>query len=200
MGVYKLSGAGGLLTPRVNYTSMLAGNPVFVPPTYELIESVVLGAAASSIVFDVSSLGSTYKHLQLRYTARNTNSSSEYSSFLRLNTDSASNYTFHQLGGQGLSVYSTGSANGSFLPMTNLPGSTYAANAFNAGVLDLLDPFSTTKNKTSRNLGGYVGIPNNITVFSGVWRNTASVTSLTCSPEVGTYAIGTRFSLYGIKG
>ena len=178
-----------------------AGAAVVPTGAYELIETFTVGTAVSSITF--SSLGtysSTYKHLQIRYTARNTNSTSEYSNFLRVNSDSGSNYTFHQLGGQGSSVYSTGQANTTFLPMTNLPGSTYAANAFNAGVLDLLDAFSTTKNKTSRNLGGYVGSPNNITVFSGVWRNTASVTSLTCSPEVGTYAIGTRFSLYGIKG
>jgi hypothetical protein len=183
LGIFSAAGAGG-----VDLGS------------YELISSTILATATASIVFDVSSLGSTYKHLQLRYTARNTNSTSEYSSFLRLNADSGSNYTFHQLGGQGSSVYSTGAGNTTSLPMTNLPGSTYAANAFNAGVLDLLDAFSTTKNKTSRNLGGYVGSPNNITVFSGVWRNTAATTSLTCSPEVGTYAIGTRFSLYGIKG
>ncbi len=30
MGVYKLSSAGGITTPRTNYSSFLAGNPAFV--------------------------------------------------------------------------------------------------------------------------------------------------------------------------
>jgi len=31
MGVYKLSSAGGITTPRTNYSSFLAGNPAFIP-------------------------------------------------------------------------------------------------------------------------------------------------------------------------
>ena len=73
MGVYKLSAAGGITTPRTNYSSFLAGNAAFVPGAYESIASTTVGSGGvSTITF--SSIPDTYKHLQIRYTARVTGS------------------------------------------------------------------------------------------------------------------------------
>jgi hypothetical protein len=84
--------------------------------------------------------------------------------------------------------------------LTNQPGSTFAANGFSAGVVDVLDAFSSTKNKTSRNFGGYAGNSNNVSIYSGVWLSTASVTSMEISSAANNFVAGSRFSLYGIRG
>jgi hypothetical protein len=76
------------------------------------------------------------------------------------------------------------------------------ANSFGAAVLDVLDPYSTTKNKTLRCLQGVrAGTGPAIELRSGFWNNTASITSIVFTPETsGSFVSGSRFSLYGIRG
>ena len=171
---------------------------------YELIESYVLGSAQTSVTF--SSLGtysSTYKHLQVRYTARaSTGGSSLAAVYSRLNGDSGSNYSLHNLFGNGSSVSSSATAPDVWALSGLTPLSGVTANVFSATVIDLLDPYSTTKNKTFRTLSGIAlsGI-NRIDLQSGNWRNTSAITSWEIlSGGSNSFAIGSRFSLYGIKG
>jgi hypothetical protein len=75
------------------------------------------------------------------------------------------------------------------------------ASAFGAGVIDILDAYSTTKNKTMRTLNGLSGGEVNIRVGSGLWRNTNAITSVTIFDADSTNLVtGSRFSIYGIKG
>jgi hypothetical protein len=75
------------------------------------------------------------------------------------------------------------------------------ANNFGFSVIDLLDPYSTTKNKTLRTLGGITdAAQNRIDMHSALWINTASLTSWQLFPELGNFVTGSRFSLYGIRG
>jgi hypothetical protein len=76
------------------------------------------------------------------------------------------------------------------------------ATSWGAGVVDILDSFSTTKNKTIRSLTGKNGnSTREIQVWSGAWRNTNSVTSITLSTSsLANISAGSRFSIYGIKG
>jgi hypothetical protein len=39
-----------------------------------------------------------------------------------------------------------------------------------------------------------------ISLASGLWVSTAAITNITLLPQAGAHAIGSRFSLYGIKG
>jgi hypothetical protein len=69
-------------------------------------------------------------------------------------------------------------------------------------IIDIHDYASTTRNKTVRS---FEGSDNNgtgdVTLVSGLWLNTAAVTSATVSVLGGiNYAAGTTISLYGIKG
>ena len=171
--------------------------------TYELIATEILAGTAASITFsNLGDYSSTYKHLQLRFTARNTTASNGNEIIIsRLNGDSGSNYNSHYLVGTGSSVLSA--------PFTGLTGAltggafeaNNTANSFFVSVVDLLDPYSTTKNKTFRTLNG--GLSSTITridLHSSAWRNTNSVTSWEVLANAGSLAIGSRFSLYGIKG
>lgn len=205
MGVYKLSGAGGLLTPRVNYTSMLAGNEAFELSSYQLISTTILEAAAPSVTFsNLGQYSSTYKHLQIRYASRGTNAESSNNLAFRLNGDSGNNYTYHVLeaGYSGSTVISGGATSQAKAIIGVSAGSATTANVFGAGVIDILDPFSTTKNKTLRSLSGnHSNDPVIGGARSALWMSTASVTSIILDHWITSNLVaGSRFSLYGIKG
>ena len=181
LGIFSAAGAGGL--------------PI---PDYELISSTILGSNTPSITF--SSLGtysSTYKHLQLRMTLRETRTADFGAILMRFNGDSGSNYAYHRLPADGSAVYSQAAINRASFDIFTATGASNGANQFGSNVLDLLDPFSTTKNKTVRNLGGRSA---GIDLASGVWRSTDSLTSIEIFANTFNLVTGVRVSLYGIKG
>jgi hypothetical protein len=188
LGIFSAAGAGGVVAAS----------------DYDLISTTTLGTATPSVTF--SSLGdysSTYKHLQIRTVGRvSADTSGSGDAFtVRFNGDSGSNYALHQLFGNGSTVTSnsTAPATGFFGQRFTDSGST--SNAFGAAVIDILDSYSTSKNKTARILGGNANNTSYIFLNSGVWISTASITSITLSPNVGgNFVAGSRFSLYGIKG
>jgi hypothetical protein len=171
--------------------------------TYELIQTTILGSNQASVVFDVSSFASTYKHLQLRQTSRSTNNSTEDFFYLRFNSQTTG-YTNHSLGGTGSIVFSgneTSSYPNGILSGLGTAGATSPTSAFGAGVIDLLDPFSTTKNKTVRLFSGNVNTAYfRLGLGSGSWMSTNAATSISVHALVGSFVSGSRFSLYGIKG
>jgi len=184
----------------------MAGNAPY--SDYELISTTVLGSTTSSITF--SSLGtysSTYKHLQIRAAIRTVRGASGDIFGFRFNGDTASNYGLHNLSATGAAVESTGDTPLNAIYLSYNLSSSDPANQYTAAVVDLLDSFSTTKNKTTRLFFGNGSAPvtsagqRHLGLESGLWRNTASITSIEMLPILGTgIASGSRFSLYGIKG
>jgi hypothetical protein len=173
-----------------------------VASDYELIETQILGSAQASVTF--SSLGiysSTYKHLQIRSTSRLTVTGSGVTvQTIRFNGDAGSNYSRHSLQGNGSSVSSGAVANAT----AGLSGYNFNEGevGFSGNVCEILDAFSTTKNKTGRFLGGGAGASNRfIGLYSFAWYNTSAVSSIVIADSDGSnYAAGSRFSLYGIRG
>lgn len=171
--------------------------------SYELIESVMLSNSTTSTVTfsNIDTYASTYKHLQLRFTMRTTRSSALDYLDLRVNSDGGSTYKSHELAGDGSSVSATNTTpTGHVLSLLTI-GNTSTSNIFGAGVIDILDFGSTSKNKTFRSMSGeHSSIPI-IEFKSGLWINTAAITSLMFYPKNGpNFLSGSRFSLYGIKG
>jgi len=171
--------------------------------SYELISTQVLGTAAASVTF--SSIPSTYKHLQLRMTARSTTSSGGYYATITktiVNNDTGSNYAWHYLSGNGSSVQSGGSTSQASLLYTgSIPTSEVTAGIFGSTVLDISDYASSSKNKTFRTFSGsHSSSATPIQFSSGLWMNTSAISTLTLSSNLGDLAIGSRFSLYGIAG
>lgn len=189
LGIFSAAGAGGVVA---------AGS-------YELISTTTLGSAQASIIFsNLGDYSSTYKHLQIRAVSR-TDRASNYADNirLRLNGSSSSLYARHQLQGDNSSVTSGGIGDVDSMFTIGWAGGAANTNSFGASIIDLLDPYSTTKFKTARSLAGIFGIStggnNNIQLSSGLWRSTDSVTSLTLT-ATNSFQSGSRFSLYGIKG
>lgn len=165
--------------------------------SFELISTTTLGSTQASVTFDVSTYASTYKHLQIRKMARA--DVSDWSSHIRFNSDTGSNYSWHQLGGDGSSVFSSAGTSQTQMLVGKQPV-TSDANNFTADVIDILDPFVTTKNTTIRSFNGYAGTAPVVILRSGAWYNTAAVTSITVTQLSGNFVSGSRFSIYGIKG
>ena len=187
----------------LNVISGLLGNGVAASTTsYESISTVSIGSGgASSITF--SSIPSTYKHLQIRMIGRS-DRASLFGDYIKVtfNSDSGANYSDHQLQGDGSTVTSIAGTSANFMRCMRFAGATATANAFGAGIIDILDYANTNKYKTLRNLGG---IDSNgtgdITFVSGSWRSTSAVSTVTLTVGGGTtFNQYTTAALYGIKG
>jgi len=167
---------------------------------YDLLETTVLTADTASVSFTSlnSTYGSTYKHLQIRITARTDESDTAGFLLLRINNDSGSSYARHVLYGTGSSVLAFGRANETFIGLNRTAASNSVTNAFGGIVADILDPFSTSKNTTVRALGGYdEGF---VALNSGAFFNTSAVNEINILPgDASNIVTGSRFSLYGIK-
>jgi len=186
LGIFSAAGAGG---------GAFASD-------YELIESYILGSNQASVNFTgLGTYSSTYKHLQVRMVTRTVRTEINDSVISRFNADTGSSYAWHRLIGNGSSVSSSSGTSQSYILNDATAGNTFTTNGFFPAVIDILDPYSTTKNTTTRTLIGGAGSYNAIQLNSGVWLNTASVTSFQLLPlNSANFLTGSRFSLYGIKG
>ena len=181
-----------------------AGYTVAGGPAYDLLETEILTGSQSSITFSnlASTYGTDYQHLQLRMTGRSTRSSTTSDCDFRFNGDSGTNYTWHYMRGDGSVMESAGSGGLDSVRMyQTLTGTTNTSNSFAATVIDILDPFETTKNTTIRFLSGFTGSLNRVLLESGAWLNTDAVTSITLTEYYGSsFVTGSSFYLYGLKG
>jgi hypothetical protein len=171
-----------------------------VGPAYELIETSILGSAQSEVVFSsLATYASTYKHLQIRATARTTRTEINDAIFIRLNGNTGANYARHQMFGNGSSVSSIAGSSETSTGNNALPGANSTANSFGALVFDLVDAYSSTKNTTIKSFSGLTASFDQVMLASGLFNNTASITSVTLFSN-STFVAGSRFSIYGIKG
>jgi hypothetical protein len=163
---------------------------------YELISTTILPSAQASVVFDVSSFASTYKHLQIRGVARS--SSAAINLRMRVNGDTGSNYAWHYLEGNGSTVASSGTGSSAFIGLGVV---ATTANQFSPMVIDIVDSYAA-KNKTIRSFhGAQSGANSWVGLHSGLWNSTSPITSVSLIAGVSdTWTSGSRFSLYGIKG
>ena len=182
---------------------ILAASGAGLPASYELITSSVLTSTAASVTF--SNLGTAaagYKHLQLRAVyASNTGGNGTYIR-TQLNGDTGSNYSNHYMVGQGSTVLSTGGSSQTAIPISPYSSSVLSTQS-DVVIADILNFNSTSKNKTFKVLSGGPGY-GSINLTSGSWYSIAAITSINLlafsqgSPS--TFGVGSRFSLYGIRG
>jgi hypothetical protein len=174
---------------------MLAGNDASYPGSYESIQTVTVGAGgASSVSF--TSIPSTYTHLQVRAVLMT--SVADRSIRVNFNSDTASNYTFHNIQSDGASVSVNNYTAQAYGIIGSAPNSTTFPGIFVADILDYADG---NKFKTSRSL---IGADNNggtgyAQLWSSLWRSTSTISTITCVPSSGNFNQYTTFALYGIK-
>lgn len=169
--------------------------------SFELISTQVLESAVSSVTF--SSIPATYTHLQLRVVGRASSTGNSTAVLVKVNNDSSSIYAVHSLTGNGSSVTSFGlGATAPFLRGIDIPDAATVANGFGVSIMDFVDYASTSKYKTMRALYGKHSDANQLVgLASGVYQSTSAISRLDLTPQnASNLVVGSRFSLYGIKG
>ena len=162
------------------------------------IATVTLNTATATITF--SDIPQNYEHLQVRVIARDTGAASIRQIYGRFNSDSGTNYSWHDLEGDGTSVTVYTGTNANKFWCFYYPTPTQTANVFNGGVIDILDYANTNKYKTVRSLGGVdLNGSGEISLSSGSWRSTSAINSITLLAEQTAFAQYSSFALYGIK-
>lgn len=175
-----------------------------VTSSYESIATVSVGSGGQSTV-SFTSIPSDYKHLQVRFISQDNRATYPISEIKYIfNSDTGNNYAYHQLSGDGGSVYASAASSVAFGQLEI--GGTTTGGTFGAGVMDILDYGSTSKYKTTRALagemtnssyGGYYGV---VALNSGLWQSTSAITSITFSPRYASlFTQYSSFALYGIK-
>jgi hypothetical protein len=169
-----------------------------VASDYELISTTIIGTAVAS--FDFTSIPQTYKHLQIRYSAKSSSTPRDLA--FRFNDITTSTYARHNLGATASSLFSQNSTTQAQILMIDMMAATTVANSFGAGIIDVLDYTNTSKNKTVKALYGVVDTNRQaVYLTSGLSVNTPAITKITIfTNAVADIATGSRFSLYGIKG
>jgi hypothetical protein len=170
------------------------GEPLI--PDYELIATANGTGSSGTITF--SSIPTDYKHLQIRYTSKNTGSSEDL--YLRFNGITTTSYATHQLQGRSTTIESSANTGLTFIFLERAAATSTLANSFGAGVIDILDYTSTSKNTTLRALFGKNDNNNNVQLRSGLFINTAAINSISILTSANNHTTTSRFSLYGLKG
>ena len=158
--------------------------------TYTPIATQTLGSAAASVTF--SSISGAYTDLILVISAQGASgASSAINAYF--NADTASNYSYTQVTGDGTSAASARTSSSTRMRL----GWSAVSSAFAPIVFHIQNYSNTTTYKTS------VGRINDAASITGavvnLWRSTAAVTSLSFGTG-GNFAQYSSFALYGIKG
>lgn len=159
--------------------------------TYEPIATTTLSSAASSITF--SSISAAYTDLRITFVAQG--SGGQRFLRIRYNGDTASNYSYTNLNGNGSSAASIGAANLQWIPLGENTGSTTSQPSFYT--IDIFSYAGSTyktalmTNSADQNGTGEVGRQ------VGLWRSASAVTSVELY-ATGNFAAGATATLYGI--
>ena len=179
--------------------SQISGH-LFAPSgAYDSIATTTITSGTSaSITF--SSIPATYKHLQLRISARTDfSSATPIDTYIELNADTSyTGYRNHRIIANGATAATGTSA--SYDLKNTTPAASSTASTFSGIVVDLLDYASTNKNKTIRYLGGVdLNGSGNMVFGSVLWPFTTAVNQIKLLAD-GSFVVGSTFALYGIKG
>ena len=164
--------------------------------TYTLISSQVLGSSAASVTF--SSIGSTYKDLVLRISARNDDSG--LSNFrVRCNGNSSAIYSKTSIIGTGSSTLNSRNSAATGFEGLYLPSTSNTANTFSSTELYIPNYLSSA----NKPLSLYSTEEDNTTVSymiasAGLFSSTSAITSIVIDDYGLNFIAGSSFSLYGI--
>jgi hypothetical protein len=137
---------------------------------------------------------SGYKHLQIRAIGKGATAGGRQILF-QFNGDTGSNYNSHHIYGDGSSAVAQAKGTS-----TNGWVTYWDSSQFGSAIMDILDYANTNKNKTTRTLGGHdLNGSGYILLRSGLWMNTAAITSVSLFTDSGNFTEYSSFALYGVK-
>ena len=160
--------------------------------TYTPIASATVGTATTTVTF--SSIPSTYTDLVV---ASSIQVSGNVNVFMTFNSDSGANYSFTLLQGDGSTASSGRVSNQTRIQLDSVAYPPFSGSSFAPGIVHINNYSNATTYKTAliRANNGAVGV----SVFAGLWRSTAAITTITFVAGAVNFAVGTTFTLYGIQ-
>lgn len=163
-----------------------------------LVSEFVCTSAQGSVTF--ASLPTNYRDLRIVVRGRGDAAATTTSLLLQVNGDSGANYDWAVDEGTASATVGAASVAQTSAVIGWLPGGTSPASAGGATDITIPNFAGTTFQKSFRgNTGVKQGTTSNSIItaqFSGFWRNTAAITSITVSPDAGNFAAGSIISLY----
>jgi hypothetical protein len=176
-----------------------------MPSTYTLIKGETLASSAASYTF--SAIPSTFTDLVVRASLEtDSTGTSTYAGWLKLNGTAATSYSVTRLNSlsDSSAPYSDRSSNANEMQTINMNSSNALyTNVFNSSEF-YIPSYTVSQNKPVSLYS--VAEMNNTTGYdlsstaAGLWRNTATITSIGVFPLGGTnFVAGSSFYLYGIK-
>lgn len=178
-----------------------SSRPTVVPDLGSMFPLGVFTLSSAQATVEFTNIPQTYTHLQIRCLARSSVADTFTSIEIRYNGDTASNYNWHYLMGDGASATSGASAPDTLIRAINFASNNLSANIFGTYVMDILDYRNTNKFKTIRILGGTDANGSGaLNLGSGAWRNSANaITSIRLQPSnSANFAVNSSFALYGV--
>lgn len=159
--------------------------------TYVALDKITLSNTASSVTF--SSINQGYTDLFVVVNA--TSTTGGYDLGMQVNGDTGTNYSTTYLYGTGSAAGSARISNSARMYATYYGGvSTARSNQ----IIQFMNYSNSTTYKTVLSRANRADSGTDATV--SLWRSTAAITSITLNPQTGgTFAVGSTFSLYGIK-
>jgi hypothetical protein len=158
--------------------------------TYEPIATTTLGSTAASYTF--SSIPATYTDLILVAVSANNSAATNFT--IQINGDTASNYSRTFLNGNGTSATSGRNSTESRIFFGDVGDPTIPS----VNTIHFMNYSNATTFKTVVGRYGETNIQTGAVV--GLWRKTPeAITSITLNSASNFFAIGSTFSLYGIK-
>jgi hypothetical protein len=161
--------------------------------TYTPIATQTLGSSTSSITF--TSIPSTYTDLVMVSNIGTVGGN--ITSGIQFNGDTATNYSFTALYGDGSSAGSGRVPNNTSIYVNYYAEATTTLLAQTV-IYHIQNYANTNTYKTV--LTRASSAPSGVSAVVGLWRSTAAITSLVLrSTSANNYAAGSTFTLYGIK-
>lgn len=167
-------------------------------PTYELIDSITLSSDQSSVSFN--NISQTYDDLMIVISARNADATVTREAGIQINNDTATTYySMRYLDGNGASATS-GTLTRGYIYAGQYPAATATSNTF-SNIQVSIPNYTSNSNKS---VSVSATMENNsatsyIDRVSGLWSQTAAISSLTVVSNAGDLVTGSTFELYGIK-
>lgn len=160
--------------------------------TYEKIATTTLGSNAASVTF--SSISSAYTDLVL--VMNYFSNASEYP-MIQFNGDTANNYSFVEVYGNGTSAASVRQSNVAGIWVGY--GAYSPAGTTNPGTI-IVNMQNYSNSSTNKSVISRSNSSQGVEATAGLWRSTVAISSLVIKHQTATtYATGSTFTLYGIK-
>ena len=167
-----------------------------------LISSQTLGGTTASVTF--SSIPSTYNDLKLVVSARGDTAAYPVAINLKLNGDTATNYSYtNLLGTYSTAVSSTRASSQTVDAIPNVDGASATASTFGSWEIYIPNYTSTASkpyfnidvNETNDATAAHANISANAHLYTGA----SGITQIDLTPSSGNFVQYSTFTLYGIK-